>query len=162
SVHTPSAPFSASVTSESDGRFTVSGLEDGRYSVSAQKNGYVGATADDVDPAAGRDVTLTLERGGTIAGRVTGLAPEELAQVRVSASGHNASASAQTDAGGDFTLTGIPDGTITLTAYRPGMPMRSSAPKSVEVTNGSAPPVEIDFNAGITIRGRVTRNGVPV
>jgi large repetitive protein len=161
SAHTPTAPYSASATSEDDGKFTVSGLEDGRYNVSAQKNGYVGASVDDVDPAAGRDVTLTLDRGATITGRVTGLAPEELPQVRVSASAHNASASAQSDANGNFTLSGIPDGRITLTAYRPGMPMRQSAPKVVEVANGSAPPVEIDFTAGITIRGRVTRNGVP-
>ncbi|HKS22214.1 MAG TPA: carboxypeptidase-like regulatory domain-containing protein, partial [Thermoanaerobaculia bacterium] len=159
-VNTPASPYASSATSESDGTFTVSGLEDGRYTVNAQKNGYVGASVDDVDSTASRDVTLTLDRGATITGRVTGLAAEELAQVRVSASGHNASASAQTDASGDFTLTGIPDGTITLTAYRPGMPMRQSAPKSVEVVNGSAPPVEIDFSAGITIRGRVTRNGM--
>ncbi|HEY6212402.1 MAG TPA: carboxypeptidase regulatory-like domain-containing protein, partial [Vicinamibacterales bacterium] len=162
SVHTPAAPYSASATSEGDGTFTVSGLEDGRYSVSAQKNGYVGATVDDVDAAANRDVTLTLDRGGTITGRVTGLSPEELPQVRVSASGHNASASAQAEPNGDFTLSGIPDGTVTLTAYRAGTPMRQSAPKTVEVANGSAPPVEIDFGAGITIRGHVTRNGVPV
>ena len=161
-VMTPSVPYAASSTSDSDGQFTVSGLEDGRYTVSAQKNGYVSASADDVDPAAGRTVTLTMDRGGTITGRVVGLAPEELSQVRVSASGNNANASEHTDANGNFTLTGIPDGSVTLIAYRQGMPMKQSPPKVIQVANGSAPPVEIDFGAGLTIRGRVTRNAVPI
>jgi protocatechuate 3,4-dioxygenase beta subunit len=159
---TSAVPYAGSSTSDSDGQFTVSGLEDGRYTVSAQKNGYVSASADDVDPAAGRAVTLTMDRGGTITGRVVGLAPEELSQVRVSASGNNASASEHTDANGNFTLTGIPDGSVTLIAYRQGMPMKQSPPKVIQVANGSAPPVEIDFGAGLTIRGRVTRNAVPI
>src|SRR5207247_168093 len=86
---------------------------------------------------------------------------------RVSASGRNASASDHVDANGNFTLTGIPDGTITVIAFKQGMPMRQSAPKVIQVVNGSAPPVDIDFGAGITIRGRVTRvvdavTGVPL
>jgi hypothetical protein len=157
---TPSSPYAASVTTDADGQFTLSGLEDGRYSITARKNGFVAATVDDVDAASGRPVTLTLERGGTIVGRVVGVPEAEMGFVRVSASGHNAAASEQVDAGGNFTLNGIPDGNVTITAYKPGPPMRQSAPKTVEVINGSAPPVEIDFSAGITVRGRVTRNGL--
>jgi hypothetical protein len=85
-----------------------------------------------------------------------------MAQVRVSASGQNASANQQVDASGSFTLTGIPDGRVTVMAYKYGAQMRQSAPKVVDVANGSALPVEIDFGAGISIRGRVTRMGVPV
>jgi hypothetical protein len=103
-----------------------------------------------------------MDRGGTITGRVVGLPPEELSQVRVSASGHNAGSSEYTDANGNFTLTGIPDGSVTLVAFRQGVPMKQSPPKVIQVVSGSAPPVEIDFGAGLTIRGRVTRNGVPV
>ncbi|HEV2720933.1 MAG TPA: carboxypeptidase regulatory-like domain-containing protein, partial [Thermoanaerobaculia bacterium] len=150
------------VQTDDDGQFTVSGLEDGRYTVRANKNGWVGASIDDVDPAAARPLTLTLDRGATITGRVIGLPPEELPQVHVSASGNNAGSSQQTDASGNFALSGIPDGSVTITAYRQGMPQRQSAPKVIDVVNGSAPPVEIDFSAGITIRGRVTRNGTPV
>jgi protocatechuate 3,4-dioxygenase beta subunit len=159
---TRAIPYASAGTSDADGQFTISGLEDGRYTVSARKNGYVSASADDVDAAAGRPVTLTMDRGGSISGRVLGLAPEELAQVRVSASGRNSSASDRVDARGNFTLTGVPDGSITVIAFKQGVPMRQSAPKTIEVVNGSAPPVDIDFGAGIIIRGRVTRNGVAV
>jgi len=159
---TTTAPFAASATSDSDGQFTISGLEDGHYRISAQKNGYVSTSIEDVDPAAAQPLTLTLDRGATLNGRVVGLPAEELGQVRVSASGRNSGSSAQTDAGGNFTLTGLPDGTVNVIAYRQGMPMRQSPPKTVEVMNGNAPTVEIDFSAGITIRGRVTRNGVAV
>jgi 5-hydroxyisourate hydrolase-like protein (transthyretin family) len=161
-ARTSAVPVMANGTSDSDGQFTISGLEDGRYTVSAQKNGYVSASADDVDAAAGRPVTLTMDRGGSIAGRVLGLPPEDLPQVRVSASGRSSTASDRVDANGNFTLTGIPDGTITVTAFKQGMPMRQSAPKVIEVVNGNAPPVDIDFGAGITVRGRVTRNGIAV
>ena len=161
-ANTQAVPRAANSMSDADGQFTISGLEDGRYIVSAQKNGYVGASADDVDAAAGRPVTLTMDRGAAITGRVLGLPAEDLPQVRVSASGHNASASERVDASGNFILTGIPDGSITVTAFKPGMPMRQSAPKVIQVVNGSAPPIDIDFGAGITIRGRVTRNGVAV
>jgi len=154
--------YGNNVTTDSDGQFAISGLEDGRYTVTAQKNGLVSASLDDVDAAAGRPITLTMDRGATLTGRVVGLPPEELGLVRVSASGRNASSSDRTDASGNFTLTGIPDGTITLHAFRQGTPPRQSPPKTIEVSGGSAPPVEIDFGAGITIRGRVTRNGVAV
>ena len=162
SARLPGTGFVPAVTTDDDGQFTISGLEDGRYTVTAQKSGWVGASIDDVDPASARPLTLTLDRGGTITGRVTGLAPEELAQVRVSAAARNTSSSQQTDAAGNFTLSGIPDGSVTINAYKQGMPMRQAPPKTVEVVNGSAPPVEIDFNAGVAIHGRVTRNGLPV
>lgn len=159
---TTSAPFAASATSADDGQFTISGLDDGRYRVSAQKNGYVTASVDDVDATNAQPLTLTLDRGATLTGRVTGLPAEELPTVRVAASSHDGGSSTQADAGGNFTLTGIPDGRVVVSAYRQGVPTRQSAPKTVEVINGSAPPIEIDFTAGITIRGRVTRSGMPV
>lgn len=161
STSTPGTPYGNSVTTDDSGQFTLSGLEDGHYRVTAQKNGYVSATLDDVDAAAGQPLTLTLDRGATLTGRVTGLPAEELTMVHIAATSQHGSSSAQADASGNFTLTGIADGRVTVTGYRQGIPPRQSAPKTVDVMNGSAPPVEIDFSAGITIRGRVTLNGMP-
>jgi len=153
----------ARTTSGDDGSFVLSGFEEhGRFTVIARKAGYVNAMANDVDPSSGQPLTLTLSRGGTITGRVLGLSDADLQQVDVRASSATSSATAHADAGGAFTISGVSDGRVTVTAYMTGVRMRESASKTIDVVNGTAPPVDIDFSEGISIRGRITRNGTPV
>lgn len=150
----------ANATSDPDGTFKLSGLAEGHLTLVTEHQGYVTATTDDVDPA--QNVTVTLDRGGAVTGRVAGLSQAEIGNVVVMASYGSGSGQANVDSEGSFTVRGIPDGTVSVSAMRTGPQMRRSAPKSVTVTNGSAPPVEIDFAEGIAVSGRVTREGKPV
>ena len=162
SVTSPSAHFVNGAVTDSDGQFTIAGLEDGRYRVTGQKNGFVNASAEDVDPASGNAIVLTLDRGGTITGRVTGVPEAELPTLRVTASSPTTNATQTVNPDGTFTLNGIADGRVILVANAPFPRNRQSRPKTVDVVNGTADPVVIDFSEGIAIRGRVTREGVPV
>ncbi|HEV7919385.1 MAG TPA: carboxypeptidase regulatory-like domain-containing protein [Thermoanaerobaculia bacterium] len=148
---------------DSDGVFRIGNLADTPLTVVVSKAGYIDARAESVDPSAG--VTITLKRGGAITGRVTGLTPEELQQTSISAWGQGSSfgsANARPDPNGNFTLQGLPDGSVSVSARVFGTPMRQSPMKSVDVVNGTAAPVEIVFGGGYTVRGRVTRGGKPL
>ena len=144
------------VRSEADGTFAIGGLRDSRYRVVARKSGYVEAREEAVDPN-GPALTLTLRRGGTITGRVTGLSETDLPYALVSVLGPGGSSNGRVDAAGNFSISGVADGKFAIDALIPGTPPRRSARKSVEVVNGSAPAVELSFAEGITIRGRVTQ-----
>ncbi len=149
----------ATSLTEADGAFTLSGLQEGHLTLVTQHSGYVTATTDDVDPA--QSVTVTLDKGGSITGRVTGLSEAEMNGVNVAATyGSAAGTNARVDSDGSFTIQGVPDGTVTVFAIKPQN--RRSGSKTVTVTNGSAQFVELDFAQGATVSGRVTREGKPV
>jgi hypothetical protein len=151
------------VNTDGDGAFRLEGLAEGRYIVRAEKSGYMQGRVEDVEAIGGRSVTITLSRGGTITGHVVGLNEQELGQAMVTAaSGRGGRSETRVDAGGRFTLTGVPDGDVQVTARLMGGRRGQSAMKNVTVLNGSAPPVELDFSAGTTIRGRVLRGGKPL
>jgi 5-hydroxyisourate hydrolase-like protein (transthyretin family) len=150
----------ANATTDVEGNFNVSGLGEGHLTLRAERDGYVAGALDDVDPA--QNILITLDRGGSISGRVIGLSDAETGLVSVTASYGGASARATVDTDGNFTVNGVPDGSVSLSAMKAGTQMRHSAPKAVTVANGSAPFVEIDFAEGISVRGRVTREGAPV
>jgi len=151
------------VATDADGSFVVAGLSDGRYRVSARKEGMVSADATDVDVPQARPLTLTLESGATINGRVSGLPPDQLAQVTVAANGGTSRTQTNADGGGNFTLTGVPDGQVRVEAFLlSGGRRRLAPPKTIVVENGVAPAVELNFEEGITVSGRVTKGGVPL
>jgi hypothetical protein len=159
------APFGGGenmqVITGADGSFVLEGLAESRYNVQARKSGYVSVNERDVALPQSAPLTLTLDRGGSVSGRVTGLTSNELGSVYVSAASSNSFASAQTDASGTFTVRGVPEGRVMITASIMGTDRRSK-PQPITVENGSAPPVEISFDEGYTVRGRVSFNGVPV
>ena len=151
------------VTTDASGAFTMSGLGDGRYNVTASKEGLVSAQANDVVVPATAPLTLTLDTGGTLTGRVTGLTDAELAATEVSVNGSGTFAHTQVNPDGTFTMRGVPDGHVAVSAFvRGGMHPRQSVVQSAEVVSGSAAPVQIDFNEGLTVTGHVMRNGTPV
>jgi protocatechuate 3,4-dioxygenase beta subunit len=154
-------PGNSNATTDGDGTFDLQGLADGKYTVVARKNGYVSGETSDVDPRQTHSVTLTLTSGATITGHVVGLPADQLSQVMVSASGGMSHNQTNADAGGNFTLTGMPDGRVRVDAILMSAANRRTAPpKTITVDNGVAPAVEINFDEGITVRGRVTRSGV--
>lgn len=140
-------------TTDADGGFRLTGLGDETYVISVRKQGYVEAKVE-VNPAATPTMTVTLDRGGTINGRVVGVRPEDMPFVEIYNGGMGMTRT-QPDASGAFTLTGVPDGEVTVNAMRT-RPTRSVArAKPVQVTGGVAPFVEIDFTAGVSVSGRV-------
>lgn len=160
----PSQGSGASYTmvhqSDPEGHFRLEGLGDEPYTVVASKSGYVEARAE-ITPAT-PSVTLTLSRGGSLSGRVSGLSPAEMSTVEVAIMSRGGSRSVATpDATGAFTLTGVPDGDVTVTAsmYRP---RHRSVQTQVKVVSGTGPFVDLDFAAGLIVRGRVTLAGQPV
>jgi protocatechuate 3,4-dioxygenase beta subunit len=151
----------ANAAADAEGNFKVGGLSsEGHLTLVAERDGYVAATVDDVDPS--QNILVTLDRGGVISGRVAGLADSDMGSVSVNGSYGASSTHAMVDSDGSFTLRGVPDGTVSVSAMKQGAQMRHSAPKQVTVSNGSAPFVQIDFADGLSVRGRVTREGKPV
>jgi len=151
------------IVTDSDGMFILSGLSNGKYQVSARKEGMVSAEATDVDLPQTRPLTLTLESGATITGRVSGVSADQLAQVMVTASGGTTRNQTNADASGNFTLTGFPDGQVRVDAMLlTGGQRRTAPPKTIVIENGIAPAVEINFEEGINVSGRVTKGGVPL
>jgi protocatechuate 3,4-dioxygenase beta subunit len=146
---------------ESDGAFVIGGLRDGKFRVTARKVGYVEAHADDADPS-GPPLTLTLRRGGSVSGHVSGLTDTEAGYATVSAFGPNGGSNARVDSSGNFTLQGLPDGHYMVDASANGPQARRTARKPIDVINGSAPPIELSFSEGVTLRGRVTSHGQPL
>jgi hypothetical protein len=151
------------IASDADGTFVAAGLADGKYQVTARKEGMVSADASDVDVPQTRPLTLTLDTGATITGRVTGVPAEELTRVIVSASGGTSRNQTYPDASGNFTLPGLPDGQVRVNAMLTTPGTRRMAPsKTVVIENGVAPAVEINFEEGINVSGRVTKGGAPL
>ncbi|MGH9419069.1 MAG: carboxypeptidase regulatory-like domain-containing protein, partial [Thermoanaerobaculia bacterium] len=150
-------------TSDGDGNFVIQGLADGTYKVVARKDGFVSGEASDVVLPQTSAVTLVMDKGATISGRVTGLTPELIAQVIVTASGGTTRNQTNVDAGGNFSLPGMPDGRVRVDAMQGGAGQHRSAPyKTIDIENGIAPNVELNFEEGITVTGHVTRGGGPL
>lgn len=150
-------------TTDAGGSFRLTGVSDAKVTVIASKDGYRNGTAI-VDPGPAHELTITLGRGGTITGHVRGLTPAEVTAVEVKSINTATPSLTQPirpDASGAFTLTGVADGQVMVIAELGGArPRRLHS--MVQVQNGVAPPVELDFAAGIGIRGRVTAHGRPV
>ncbi len=151
-----------STQSDAEGNFELTGIPDGTYTISAEKSGYMPATMENVEVSKTSPITLTLQHGGTITGRVTGLSDRELAVTRVSIVGGGSWSTTRVDASGSFTLSGVPDGMIRVQAEVQAPRTRQSSTKMIEVIRGSAPPVELDFSGTFAVTGRVTRGGVPL
>jgi large repetitive protein len=147
------------------GQFEFASLSSGRYRFTASKSGYLEGVAEDVDVGSGGNVRIQLRTGGTVYGRVTGLSEQELSGASVTARSGRTSSSAVVDPSGNFRIEGAPTGTVQVsaaTASRSFMERRTSGTQTVEVTAGSAAQVNLEFRSDTSVRGRITRNGVPL
>jgi protocatechuate 3,4-dioxygenase beta subunit len=147
---------------DGSGRFRFERLTPGRYSVVAALRDQSSSPAEAVvtgDDA--QEVQLTLAEGALIRGAVSGLPDDQLASVSVSAQGPDYYASTRAGADGSFELSGVPEGTIALTA-RSGDFMTSSRSASSVVTIAAGQTeatAEIVFEAGFHVEGHVSRAG---
>ena len=160
---------------DASGAFAFEGLAPGHYTFTAGKTGFAPGTLRDIDIASSGPVRVILQGGGVITGHVNGLTAAELEQATVSASvaggggggpfGGGGAASSAVDAGGNFRIEGAPSGTVRVSARTGAMfggSIKTAAPKTVQLEAGSTAQVDIDFKSSTVIRGRITRNGVPV
>jgi hypothetical protein len=154
-----------SARTNASGQFEFASLSAARYRFSASKSGYVDGVVEDVDVSSGGNIRIQLRTGGTVYGRVTGLTEKELAGTTVTARSGRTSSSAAVDPSGNFRIEGAPTGTVQVsatTASQSFMERRSSGTQTVEVTAGSAQQVTLEFRSDTVVRGRVTRNGMPM
>ncbi|HKO02790.1 MAG TPA: carboxypeptidase regulatory-like domain-containing protein, partial [Thermoanaerobaculia bacterium] len=144
--------------SDAEGGFRIDGLADGMVRIRAGKEGYATATAE-VDSASTQPLTLTLRRGASVSGRVSGLTAEQLPSVRIFATSEGSTPiTSGVSANGTFTLNGVADGSLTVHATY----ALRTVQKVVEVVNGAAPPIELTFVDGFTIHGVVTVHRQPL
>ena len=73
---------------------------------------------------------------------------------------------ATVDTDGSFTVRGVPDGQVSVSAMKTGAQMRHSAPKQINVSGGAAPFVEIGARVAqgqtiLIIEAMKTMNHIP-
>lgn len=152
-----------SATTDQNGEFRFTGLTPGRYRFTASKNGMSNGEVTDFDIEAGTPLRIVIEGGGVITGRITGLTEAELLSARVTFSNGPRNASTVPDASGRFRLENAPTGTVRIRAEVGGMTgFRNSPSKAVDVPTGGEVNVEIAFDSGATVSGRVTRDRKPI
>ena len=131
---TISGPFSRSIGTDKDGRFTIN-LPVGNYRLSTKVFGYLTATAD-VTITLGQDTSvklpLTAAAKHDISGRVVDDKKRPVPNADVSVIDTPLRA-VRTDADGRFTITAVPEGTYELTVK----PNACFSPKTVPLTVGA-------------------------
>lgn len=158
------ASFGRQAQTDSGGNFQIAGVAPGHYTITATKSGLAEGIIRDFDASSGAPARVVMISGGTITGHVTGLTEAELQQATVTANGANGNAQAAVDGSGSYQITGVPTGTVRVSA-RTGGGMgggKSSMTQTVEIDPGSSVQVDLQFKSGTVVSGRVTQNGQPM
>lgn len=152
----------STATTDSAGKFRLEGLGPFIYQVQTSRRGLLSSEPETVDVAKTSDITIRLESGATVTGRVLGLDRSRFREILVNAAGSGRNAHTPVDAAGRFRLEGAPTGKIGVRAIARGESSRTSELVEIETANGGTYEVDIEFREHNTIRGRVTRRGEPV
>jgi RNA polymerase sigma factor (sigma-70 family) len=147
-----------------DGRFTIAGLDTGAYTVRATCSGCARAQAL-VEAGAEAEVTLRVEAGTKVAGRVVAAGGAPVPSFTVFANRRTGPLTEETvaeatvlDGEGHFELAGLAEGDYRVRAA--GFGHAVSPPVDVHLTRGEeASEVVITAPAGGTIYGRVIERG---
>lgn len=154
--------FRSDITTDGAGNFSIEGLAPGRYTVRATHRSHAAATAE-LDMRSDQSIDLTMESGGTLVGRVSGLDETLYSKTHVSARGPSGANTTPLRMDGTFRLEGAPTGSVTVVAQvNDRMAQRNSEPVTVEVVNGGEQSVELRFVEGLTVSGTVSRRGNPL
>lgn len=147
-----------------DGTFSYKHLSPGRYQVTGRT--AEGAVSRDVVLARNQHVeglVLAMETGRSIRGVVSGLRPDEMARVSVSARRVDAfwaeSPSVGVDERGAYVLRSVPPGRLDVVA---NLSMRRQLAKRIDMPAGSDITVNLAFPAGARLTGRITHGGKPL
>ena len=147
------------------GLFEIETLPPGRYRFVASKRGLADGVLEDVDIVGGAPLVIALRTGGTVYGRVSGVTAAELPHTTVRAQADSAYLSSPVGPQGNYRIEGLPAGKVSI-AVSVSPPMsgssRGSPPRDVQVVTGGAVQLDIELAGNAVVRGRVTRNGVPL
>lgn len=142
-------------TSDRDGRFALEGADEGRYSLVVTAEGYARAIVRSVE---GADVRVVLAREATLRVRARDPGGEPIASMTVVVTRALGPIAEETlavvssyDAEGEVSVTGIPRGTVRVSAVAPGY--APSAPREIEVREDAV--VDLTLDRGGRIEGRV-------
>jgi protocatechuate 3,4-dioxygenase beta subunit len=151
-----------SATSAADGSFTLDGVADGTYRLAAEKEGFA-SSRDGVEvTVAGSSVggvEVKLGTGGAIVGQLSGLDFAELSQVRIwLVSGSRQTGVVSPD--GSYRIEHVAPGEQRVTASLPGGARQAEGRVTLDPGAPEAR-LDLEFGGGLTLSGRVLRNGEP-
>lgn len=146
--------------SKGDGSFLVSGLAPGIYRIVAEKSGAGKSGAREIQVADSTNlVELTLEEGGGVIGRVTGLVPQKLAEVVIENENDWPPLAARVDREGNYRLEGLRVGNDRISASIDKGSQRLS--REVLIEKGQQTRADFHFDSGFKVHGRVTKRDEP-
>ena len=147
-------PGSAETTANSSGSYTFSGIANGSYTVTATKTGYafsptsVSVTVNNANATA---PAITATAVFTISGTLSPAASGSGATVTMSGA---ASGTTTADVNGNYSFTGLPTGSYTITPSKTGINF-SPASQGVTITNANAT-ANFTVGSGFSISGTIT------
>ncbi|MFL6293896.1 MAG: carboxypeptidase regulatory-like domain-containing protein [Thermoanaerobaculia bacterium] len=151
-----------SATSGADGSFTLDGVADGSYRLTAEKEGFARNRDGQELKVAGSSLSgieLKLSAGGAIVGQLSGLEFAELSQVQISVLGASRQAG-QVSPDGSYRIDHVEPGEHRVAASLPGGSRQAEGEVTLEPGAPEAR-LDLDFGGGLTLTGRVLRNGEP-
>jgi len=144
------------VVQPGDGNFVVLGLEMGRYDIQVQSGGYAPLVTTNVT-AGERELVIVLQKGLDMSGVVLDSLGNGASGASVQAWQLNppqgtqpSTAYAQTDAQGNFKLTGLAAGNFRLVVRAPNL-----APAVVPLAQAGSSGVKVSLEVGVSISGTV-------
>ncbi len=150
--------------SGADGGFTLEGVADGTYRLLGEKDGFARDEEGQEVVVAGSSVgglEVELGRGGAVVGQLLGLDFTELSQVQIRADGGMWGRTGTVRPDGSYRVDNLAPGKRRITASLPGGTRQADG--EVELEPGvSEARLDLDFGEGLTLTGRVLRNGQPL
>lgn len=156
-------------SADEEGRFKIQGVAAGTYSLYGYSSSHRPSASVEVEVGGeeARSPTLVLGKGATVRGRVFKADGSPASRVRVSATSEEdldraffAGATAVTEETGEYRLTGVATGTVTVAAQGEG---HGRVSKVLEVQAAADNVLDLTFEAGLEVSGRVTTStGAPV
>lgn len=135
----------APLTTRADGSFKMDGVPAGQTQISARHPKFVAKTVDvNVVPGSTNRVDIVLPSGGGIEGRVT-LDRKPLANQQVAAMFAGDDKIVQTDAEGRYVFSGLPDGSVTVSASLQNGNASRNKSSETTVANGFVTELNFEF-----------------
>lgn len=154
----------AKTQTATDGSFTLRGVQDGDYTLRTDAEGYA-SSRDQKITVAGRPVVgleVVLDPGARIVGTVSGLGPEDFDRVTIRSRGPGVGfRGAGVDREGHFHVDHVGPGEHELIGTLADSARRATRLVHVEAGMQEVS-VELVFDAGVTLSGRVHQAGVPI
>ncbi|ANM28429.1 hypothetical protein ABI59_00470 [Acidobacteria bacterium Mor1] len=155
-----------SATTAGDGTFTIGGVKDGTYRLSASAESYATYRGTDDIVVSGQPVTgleIVLDRGAILTGKILGVEESKLGDVEIEAVSRSGGgfAGGAVDYQGNYRLENLAAGTWEVRAQiaRSGR----SARGEVTIEQGvQETTLDLQFEGGVTLEGRVTQADQPV